>query len=70
MGCMSRRVPVFTAACAEDCTYTALCFTELTRASDGASVAMDIESLDEEELRRLVLGLVLGLGLGLVLGLG
>ena len=47
--------------------HRSLCFTELTRTSDGASVAMDIESLDEDELRRSV-GRLVGWSVGRSVG--
>ena len=53
MGCMTQRVPVFmNIENHGEYFYESLCFTELKRVSDGASVYMDIESLDEDELRR------------------
>ena len=48
---MSRRVPVFTVGSEKLRVPQA---ARLTRSSDGASLEMDIESLDKDELRRSV----------------
>ena len=61
MGCMNQRVPVFMRATADDAQTDASCWSELVRFSHAhvgeptyKYVSMDIESLDQDELRRLV----------------
>ena len=52
---MSRRVPVFNVGMCEEFDQTGICLYDIVRTSDGASIAMDIESLDQDELRRSVI---------------
>ena len=52
---MSRRVPVFNVGMCEEFDQAGICLYDIVRTSDGASIAMDIESLDQDELRRSVI---------------
>ena len=60
MGCMNQRVPVFMRASVEGVRADTFCWSELVRTSEinmGMPCkysSMDIESLDKDELRRLV----------------
>ena len=48
--CMSRRVPVFNVGTVSD--FERFMFITLTRKADDASVVMDFETLDKNELRQ------------------
>ena len=49
--CMSPRVPVFNVG-ADKTNLWMFMFTKLTRKADDASVVMDFETLDKNELRQ------------------
>ena len=48
--CMSRRVPVFNVGV--DTNFWRFMYIKLTRKADDASVDMDFETLDKNELRQ------------------
>ena len=61
MGCMNQRVPVFTRNAAQGVRVDTFCWLELMRISRNHMgkptfkyISMDFESLDKDELRRLV----------------
>ena len=48
--CMSSRVPVFNVGVADELSM--LMFMKLTRKADDASVDLDFETIDKDELRQ------------------
>ena len=49
--CMSRRVPVFSVGGGYEMS-SGVMFNKLTRRADGASLDMDVETLDRSKLRQ------------------